>query len=264
MVRQSSMFYATSNFNTGTPRRHALSSSTCSTTSTNIVFKRGVISLRTKLTKGKYKLLVEPYAAEFIFYYALEKKDRMLRRFSTMLSDASLPEEHKKWICDQEDEDNAGELLSYALENIKNWDRIVNELEKDVQSEIGEEKKRKGEFLEMIHLEGNEFQADNFVKKKEEFEELNDKISSTEKLLDTLYERSTTYYETLRIVGDRSTLEKAFFKLLPPAKEDLAILWYEETEDMKELVRKEEEQEKKAIEIWKLSWSQVIGSSGHY
>ncbi|KAI3968286.1 hypothetical protein MKW92_032345 [Papaver armeniacum] len=227
-------------------------------------------SLRTKLTEVKEELMVESYANELIFYYGLEKKAMMLRSFSSMLSDAALQDEHKKWIRKQKKKDATDDLLSYASVNIEYWDGTVNRLNEDLQSEIRQQKKTKGEFLETIHHEENEFQADNFVERKGEFEELNSKISSTEKHLDdVLFKRSKTCYETLEKVGDRSTLdlEKEFFKLLPPEEEDLAELWQKETEDMEELVQKEEEREKikeKAIEICKASWSNVIGSSGRY
>ncbi|RZC72518.1 hypothetical protein C5167_047998, partial [Papaver somniferum] len=59
--------------------------------------------------------------------------------------------------------DNVDDLLSYALENIQYRDGTVNELNEDLQSEIRQQKKTKGEFLEMIHHEENEFQAGNFV-----------------------------------------------------------------------------------------------------
>ncbi|KAI3913190.1 hypothetical protein MKW98_007206 [Papaver atlanticum] len=189
----------------------------------------------------------------------------MLRSFSSMLSDAALQDEHKKWIRKQKKKDNADKLLSYASEYIKFWEGIVNKLDEDLQSGINQQKKRKGEFLELIHHEENEFQADNFVERKGEFEELNSKISSTGKHLDVLSERSTTYYETFRKVGiSILDLQKEFFKLLPPEEKDLAKLWVKEAQGMQELVQKEKEKEKKARDICEASWSHVMGSSGSY
>ncbi|KAI3913881.1 hypothetical protein MKW92_051666 [Papaver armeniacum] len=175
----------------------------------------------------------------------------MLRSFSTMLSDTgTLQDKHKNWVLEQMEEDNADEPLSYAIERIQYWDGTVNELDKDVQSEIRKQKKRKFKFLKKKR---NEYQADdNCVKRKGEVEELDHKISSTEKLLDdVLFKRSTSYYETLWSVGDRSTLDlqKAFFTLLRPDEDDLAKLWLEEAEGMQELIQKEKEQEKKARDI---------------
>ncbi|KAI3969036.1 hypothetical protein MKW92_050526 [Papaver armeniacum] len=123
-------------------------------------------SLRTKLTEVKEELMVESYANELIYYYALEKKAMMLRSFSSMLSDAALQDEHKEWIRKQKQKDDTDDLLSYALVNIEYWDGTVNRLNEDLQSEIRQQKKTKGEFLETIHHEENEFQADNFTWKR--------------------------------------------------------------------------------------------------
>ncbi|KAI3862456.1 hypothetical protein MKW92_020057 [Papaver armeniacum] len=217
-----------------------------------------LLSRGTKFAKGREKLIVETYAAEYFRHYAMKKKLRYV-------SGAAVQDDHKEWIREQLKEDNAPELRLNAKHFITHWNNaLVSLLDKDVVSEINKRNSRKLEFLDKINHNQNEFQADSVAKKMAEFKKLKFEISSAKTFLELLSEHSSTYLKTMGRLGDRLTknMGREFCKLLGPDEHDLVTLWFEETRMNDQLVQKNKEQKEKARDACEASWSKVMISSG--
>ncbi|MCL7043939.1 hypothetical protein MKW94_010807, partial [Papaver nudicaule] len=206
-------------------------------------------SIRSKLVKGKKKLLIPINVSKYCYSYAVKEKALMLSGFSTMLSDAHIKNHHIGWIRQQLKEDDPKELILIAEIAIRNMDAWVKKMEKDVQSEISEQKKEKLKYLERFRNEfekiiQNEFQAGDIAKMVLEFEELKWKVSREKENMETLSAGLgpllDAYYNTLENVGNRLTrnkLEGEFKKLLSDedSERDLAKEWSEVTRGMLKL-----------------------------
>ncbi|KAI3915149.1 hypothetical protein MKW98_011494 [Papaver atlanticum] len=163
-------------------------------------------SLGTKFTKGRDKLLVETYAAEYFRHYAMKRKPEMLRGFSTMLlSGATLQDDQKQWIREQLKEDNAHDLLLNAKHFIRHWNNNpLSILDKDVLSEINKRNTRKLKLLDKINHNQNEFQADYVAIKMAEFK--NDLVTLwfEEKRMNELVQKKKEQKEKARDVCEAS------------------------------------------------------------
>ncbi|KAI3904994.1 hypothetical protein MKW92_052749 [Papaver armeniacum] len=161
---------------------------------------------------------------------------------STISSDA-LQGDQQQWISQQLEleEHDPKKILKYASYVVKGVDARVSEMDKNVQNQIAEQKENKLKDLAEIRVR---FQAGNFDVKVEVFEELKQKISSEEKLMDSLAQRSRTYYDTLlHGVGDLSTLrlQLEFKRLLRDDEKDLLLRWSKTTQDVMKLAQDEKE-----------------------
>ncbi|XP_026431103.1 uncharacterized protein LOC113328217 isoform X1 [Papaver somniferum] len=239
---------------TSKPDLHGLTDSDSKTLKEWIQFERTVFwgqSLGTKFAKGRDKLVVETYAAEYYRHYAMKKKAEMLRGFATMLvSGAAVQDDHKEWIREQLKEDNARELLLNAKHFTTHWNNtLVSLLDKHVVSEINKRNTRKLEFLDKINHNQNEFQADYVAKKMAEFKKLKCEISSAKKFLELLSEHFSTYFNTMGSLGDRLTKNMG--------RHDLVTLWFEEKRINELAVQKKKEQKEKARDACEASWSKV-------
>ncbi|KAI3867771.1 hypothetical protein MKX03_013547, partial [Papaver bracteatum] len=197
--------------------------------------------LRTKLTNGQDELRVAIYLAEYFYHHAQKEKALML---STIQSDAPQGD-HEPWLSEQLQEDNPVELLNDANHVIAGLDASVNEMDKNVQDQITEQKENKLSYLDDIRVQ---FQDGDLHVKVDLFEELKRKISSEEELLDLLAKRSNTYYETLDTVGGLTILrlQLKFNKLLRDDEVDLSSRWAETRRGMMKLGQEEEERMQKA------------------
>lgn len=141
-------------------------------------------------------LLHGGYANEYFYHYPLTKKKRCFVGFRPcMLSYASLKDIDKHWIIIQLLEDNKSEHFLLVLNNY--WDSNLGIADKDVQTEAIRQKEEKLALLGKFQHNQNEFQADNFLTRKEEFEELKCEISCSYNNMKLLVKRASIYYQTL-------------------------------------------------------------------